>query len=78
MTRPRIVEVARAAGVSRATASRVLAGATNIDPTALLRMRQAMTGAARVLRHPLNTTLLLESWLMQYGGLFAAMRGATR
>lgn len=75
------IDLQRQAGRSRYfpqradTAARL---ATNIDPTALLRMRQAMTGAARVLRHPLNTTLLLESWLMQYGGLFAAMRGATR
>jgi hypothetical protein len=33
MSRLRIVEVARAAGVSRATAARVLSGATNVDPT---------------------------------------------
>ena len=33
MGRPRIVEVARAAGVSRATAAHVRSGATNVDPT---------------------------------------------
>lgn len=32
MVRPTIVDVAKAAGVSRATAARVLAGATNVDP----------------------------------------------
>jgi len=32
MSRPTLVDVAQAAGVSRATAARVLAGATNVDP----------------------------------------------
>lgn len=57
MVRPTIVDVALAAGVSRATAARVLAGATNVDPamTAAVEREARHLGyeanfAARVLR----------------------------
>lgn len=57
MARPTIVDVAQAAGVSRATAARVLAGATNVDPamSAAVGREAARLGyetnfAARVLR----------------------------
>lgn len=57
MIRPTIVDVARAAGVSRATAARVLAGATNVDlaMTAAVEREAERLGyetnfAARVLR----------------------------
>jgi len=57
MPRPTIVDVAKAAGVSRATAARVLAGATNVDPAmaAAVAKEAARLGyetnfAARVLR----------------------------
>jgi DNA-binding LacI/PurR family transcriptional regulator len=51
MGRPRIVEVARAAGVSRATAARVLSGATNVDPT----MAAAVEIAAKELGYEANS-----------------------
>jgi len=57
MVRPTIVDVAQAAGVSRATAARVLAGATNVDPAMTLsvereaqRLGYETNFAARVLR----------------------------
>ncbi len=57
MVRPTIVDVAKAAGVSRATAARVLAGATNVDPvmTSAVEREAALLGyeanfAARMLR----------------------------
>ena len=57
MARPTIVDVAKAAGVSRATAARVLAGATNVDPvmTSAVAREAANLGyetnfAARMLR----------------------------
>lgn len=57
MVRPTIVDVARAAGVSRATAARVLAGATNVDPVMTMAVeREALNlgyevnSAARMLR----------------------------
>lgn len=57
MARPTIVDVAKAAGVSRATAARVLAGATNVDPvmtTAVVREAASLgyetNFAARMLR----------------------------
>ncbi|MBK5249618.1 MAG: LacI family DNA-binding transcriptional regulator, partial [Actinomycetales bacterium] len=51
MGRPRIVEVARAAGVSRATAARVLSGATNVDLT----MAAAVEIAAKELGYEANS-----------------------
>ncbi|MEP7764401.1 LacI family DNA-binding transcriptional regulator [Sanguibacter sp. 25GB23B1] len=48
--RPTLVTVAHAAGVSRATASRVLAGSTSVDPT----MTAAVWRAARELRYETN------------------------
>lgn len=57
MARPTIIDVAKAAGVSRATAARVLAGATNVDPvmTSAVAREAANLGyetnfAARMLR----------------------------
>ena len=50
MGRPRIVEVARAAGVSRATAAHVRSGATNVDPT----MTAAVEIAAKELGYEAN------------------------
>ena len=57
MARPTIVDVARAAGVSRATAARVLSGATNADPAMTVavereaaRLGYEANSAARVLR----------------------------
>lgn len=57
MARPTILDVAAAAGVSRATAARVLAGADNVDPvmTAAVKRHAELLGyetnfAARVLR----------------------------
>lgn len=49
--RPTIVEVAHAAGVSRATAARVLSGATNVDPA----MSAAVLSSARDLGYEVNT-----------------------
>ena len=71
----------RQAGRSRyfpqraAVATRLSAG---IEPAAFLRLQQTLTGAARILRHPLNATLLLESWLMQYAAMFTQTPGDTR
>ena len=50
MARPTIVDVALAAGVSRATAARVLAGATNVDPV----MSAAVEREARHLGYEAN------------------------
>ncbi len=57
MSRPTIVDVARAAGVSRATAARVMSGATNVDPTMVAsvereaaRLGYEANHAARILR----------------------------
>jgi len=50
MARPTVVDVARAAGVSRATAARVLAGATNVDPV----MTQAVEREAQRLGYETN------------------------
>lgn len=57
MPRPTILDVAKAAGVSRATAARVLAGATNVDPAMAsavvreaARLGYETNFAARVLR----------------------------
>ncbi|WP_188711739.1 LacI family DNA-binding transcriptional regulator [Microbacterium faecale] len=50
MARPTIIDVARAAGVSRATAARVLAGATNVDPA----MTSAVEREARNLGYETN------------------------
>ncbi|MBW9094820.1 LacI family DNA-binding transcriptional regulator [Microbacterium jejuense] len=57
MARPTVLDVAAAAGVSRATAARVLAGAENVDPamTAAVRKHAELLGyetnsAARMLR----------------------------
>ncbi len=57
MGRPTIVDVAHAAGVSRATAARVLAGATNVDAAMTaavekeaLRLGYEVNSAARILR----------------------------
>lgn len=50
MVRPTVVDVARAAGVSRATAARVLAGATNVDPA----MTQAVEREAQRLGYETN------------------------
>lgn len=50
MVRPTIVDVAQAAGVSRATAARVLAGATNVDPV----MTSAVERAASDLGYETN------------------------
>lgn len=50
MARPTVVDVAQAAGVSRATAARVLAGATNVDPA----MTQAVEREARRLGYETN------------------------
>lgn len=51
MTRPTLVDVARVAGVSRATAARVLAGGTNVDA----RMSAAVEQAARQLGYEANS-----------------------
>ena len=51
MGRPRIDEVARAAGVSRATAARVMSGATNVDAT----MAAAVAIAAKELGYEANS-----------------------
>lgn len=50
MRRPTLIDVAREAGVSRATASRVLAGSSNVDQ----RMTEAVNGAARALGYQAN------------------------
>lgn len=50
MVRPTIIDVAHAAGVSRATAARVMAGATNVDPT----MTHAVERAAERLGYQTN------------------------
>ncbi|GAA1541537.1 DNA-binding LacI/PurR family transcriptional regulator [Microbacterium ginsengiterrae] len=50
MARPTIIDVAKAAGVSRATAARVLAGATNVDPV----MTSAVEREARNLGYETN------------------------
>ena len=49
--RPTILEVARAAGVSRATAARVLSGATNVDAS----MAAAVAAAAKAQGYEVNT-----------------------
>ncbi|MDY0915094.1 LacI family DNA-binding transcriptional regulator [Rathayibacter festucae] len=51
MTRPTLVDVALAAGVSRATAARVLAGGTNVD----VRMSAAVEHAAKQLGYEANS-----------------------
>lgn len=51
MTRPTLVDVARVAGVSRATAARVLAGETNVD----VRMSAAVERAAKELGYETNS-----------------------
>lgn len=51
MARPTIVDVARAAGVSRATAARVMAGAKNVDAT----MTAAVEREARQLGYEANS-----------------------
>lgn len=37
-----------------------------VDPAALLAFQRELSDAARWLRHPLNSQLLLESWLIRY------------
>ncbi|WKK73159.1 LacI family DNA-binding transcriptional regulator [Rathayibacter oskolensis] len=51
MSRPTLVDVAQAAGVSRATAARVLAGGTNVD----VRMSAAVEHAAKQLGYEANS-----------------------
>ena len=51
MARPTIVDVAKAAGVSRATAARVLAGSTSVDPT----MTAAVEREAQNLGYEVNS-----------------------
>jgi DNA-binding LacI/PurR family transcriptional regulator len=55
MTRPTLVDVARAAGVSRATAARVLAGGTKVD----VRMSAAVELAAKQLGYEANSAAML-------------------
>lgn len=90
MVRPTIVDVARAAGVSRATAARVLAGATNVDPvmtSAVEREAQRLgyetNVAARALRGGRAGAVGLVVAFEELGGLsgtfFAAvMKGAAK
>lgn len=51
MTRPTLVDVARIAGVSRATAARVMAGETHVDP----KMTAAVQRAAKELGYEANS-----------------------
>lgn len=90
MSRPTIVDVARAAGVSRATAARVLAGATNVDPAmaAAVGREAARLGyetnfAARVLRGGRAGAIGLVIAFDELGGLSgtfftAVMKGAAK
>ena len=87
--RPTLLDVARAAGVSRATASRVLAGQTTVDPEladrvqmAARRLNYRTNTAARALRSGASSSVAViapNSELEGLAGPFvgAPLRGAT-
>ncbi|SFK28692.1 LacI family DNA-binding transcriptional regulator [Cellulomonas sp. KH9] len=87
--RPTLLDVAHAAGVSRATASRALAGRSSVDPVLVQRVRDAAdaldyrtNSAARALRSGATGSVALvapSSELEGQGGPFvgAPLRGAT-
>ncbi|MCR2812410.1 LacI family transcriptional regulator [Microbacterium sp. zg.Y1090] len=90
MSRPTLVDVAHAAGVSRATAARVLAGATNVDPAMSVaverearRLGYETNFAARVLRGGRSGAIgivIALNELDSVGGSFftAVLKGAAK